>query len=137
MTGVDSTLENWSKLSGLFLVLLLEVSVPSSAQAQTGPCGLEAGIWGISPAACALAKRPDEAARQFGGEALLELEKRNYVQDGAVCGIFSNETSGSTCKISFECERAMGHTDIEIVSNREIKFGKKYIYCGKGVLPFK
>lgn len=135
MTGVGSTLENWSKLSGLFLVLLLELSVPSSA--QTGPCGLEAGIWGISPAACALAKRPTEAATQFGREALLELEKRNYVSDGAVCGIFSDEISGSTCKISFECGRAMGHTDIEIVSNREMKFGKKYIFCEKGVLPFK
>ena len=73
---------------------------------------------------------------------MLEWERRNYVQDGKVCGIFTNEIKGSHCTITFECGRAMGHTDVEIISSHEMKFGmgaanSTYVYCGKGQLPLR
>lgn len=141
MDCVRSVRLNWSKLARLLVILPIGSSTAASAQTETGACGLEAGIWGKSSAVCALASQPDEAARQFGGSALLEWERRNYVQNGNICGIFTNKIESSNCTITFECGRAMGHTNVEIISSHEMRFGigaaSTYIYCGKGQLPVR
>jgi hypothetical protein len=117
------------------LLLLLSITVPHTVAAETGACGLEAGVWGKSAAVCALADRPDEAERQFGDSALLRWENRIWVYEGVTCGIFSSELNGSICTMRFECGRAMGTTTLKFNSTREMYWGKcgdpPWVYCGK------
>jgi hypothetical protein len=42
------------------------------AVAEIGACGLETGMWAAPKDACLYSDQPEEAAKQFGKEALLE-----------------------------------------------------------------
>jgi hypothetical protein len=131
MIGIGRMLSSWlSKL--LFLLLII---APHTAAAETGACGLEAGMWGKSAAVCALADRPEEAERQFGDAALLRWETRIWIFQGVTCGISSSEVKGSVCTLHFECGRAMGTTTLGFNSTREMNWGKPgdppWVYCGK------
>jgi hypothetical protein len=70
------------------LLFVLSITAPHTVAAETGACGLEAGMWGKSAAVCALADRPEEAERQFGDGALLRWETGIWVYQGVTCGNF-------------------------------------------------
>jgi hypothetical protein len=117
------------------LLFLLLITAPHTVAAETGACGLEAGMWGESAAVCALADRPEEAERKFGDGALLRWEKGIWVYQGVTCGIFSSDVDGLTCTLRFECGRAMGTHKLNFSSSREMSWGKPgdppWVYCGK------
>ncbi len=46
--------------------------VVENAVAEIGACALETGMWAAPKDACLYSDQPEEAAKQFGKEALLE-----------------------------------------------------------------
>jgi hypothetical protein len=127
MIRIDRMLSPW--------LFVLSMAAPYTAAAETGACGIEAGIWGKSAAVCALADRPEEAEKQFGDGALLRWETGIWVYQGVTCGIFSSEVNGPICTLRVECGRSMGTTRLELGTAREMNWGKPgdppWVYCGK------
>ena len=127
MISIGRMLSSW--------LFLLSIAAPHTVAAETGACGIEAGMWGKSAAVCALADRPEEAERQFGDGALLRWETRIWVFQGVTCGIFSSEVNGSICTLRVECGHSMGTTRLELSTTREMNWGKPgdppWVYCGR------
>src|SRR5208283_3918822 len=77
--------------------------VVESAVAEVGACGLETGIWAAPEEACQYAGRPEEAAKRFGKDALLEWRLGHYRFEGANCTIFSDKLAAKQCTLRVEC----------------------------------
>jgi hypothetical protein len=126
MTQIGRILPGW--------LFVLSMAVPPAIAAETGACGIKAGMWGKSAAVCALADRPQEAERQFGDEALIRWETGIWVFQGVTCGIFSNEVNGSICTMQVECGHTMATTRLRLSPTGELNWGRPgdppWVYCG-------
>src|ERR1700730_18215747 len=116
MISIGRTLSGW--------LFLLSIAAPHTVAAESGACGIEAGMWGKSAAVCALADRPEEAERQFGDGAVLRWEARILVFQGVTCGIFASEVNGSIGTLRVECGHSMGTTRLQLSTTREMNWGK-------------
>jgi hypothetical protein len=74
-----------SAIGAGFVVLLSS----TGADAGTGFCGIEAGLWASSKAACRYANDSDEARRRFGPQAFLTFEKAGYAGAEGHCKLRS------------------------------------------------
>ncbi len=124
--------------------LCLCLSLLAEARAETGACGLETGTWTTVARACAYAERPDEAARRFGENALLEWGRGFYRFQGAHCTIFADKLNDQRCTLRVECAsqraRTMAEWDIEIETAHRLRFGTRadspvYALCGDEKAP--
>lgn len=106
------------------LLFLLSITAPQTVAAETGACGLEAGMWGKSAAVCAVADRPEEAERQFGDGALLRWETGIWVYQGVTCGIFSSDVNGSMCTAQFEMRTGNGNAETKIQFDQRNELGQ-------------
>ncbi len=99
------------------------------AVAEMGACGLETGIWAAPEEACHYADRPEEAAKRFGEDALLEWLLGHYRFEGANCSIFSDKLAGTLCTLRVECQyqgrRAIGEWGIEVQTAQQFRFGTR------------
>ena len=120
------------------LVCTMSFSVVEYAVAEIGACGLETGMWAAFRDACLYSDQPEEAAKQFGKEALLEWRLGHYRFEGANCAIFSDKLAGTLCTLRVEClyqgVRTLGEWGIEVPNARQFRFGTRpnspiYHYC--------
>jgi hypothetical protein len=112
--------------------------VTEHAAAESGPCGLETGIWAAPKDACLFADRPDEATKRFGDDALLDWRQGYYRFEGANCTVFSAKVAAKQCTLRVECSyrgtRSMGEWGIELQTAQQFRFGIRpdspiYYHC--------
>ncbi len=117
---------------------------PCSAAADVGACGLENGMWATPKEACQYAGRPDEAAKRFGEDALLEWRLGYYLFEGANCSVFSSKLVEKQCTLRVECSyqglRTVAEWGIEVQTSQQFRFGTRpnspiYYYCASDVMP--
>ena len=85
--------------AGIFVLLS-----SAGADAATGFCGIEAGLWAASKTACRYASDPDEARRRFGPQVLLTIDKAGYAGAEGYCKLRSAKRSGKTCAVEVSCD---------------------------------
>ena len=99
------------------------------AVAEIGACGLETGMWAAPKDACLYSDQPEEVAKQFGKEALLEWRLGHYRFEGANCAIFSDKLAGTLCTLRVECLyqglRTLGEWGIEVQTAQQFRFGTR------------
>ena len=89
-----------SAIGAGFVVLLSS----TGADAGTGFCGIEAGLWASSKTACRYASEPEEARRRFGPQVFLTIEKGGYASVDGYCKLRSAKRSGKACAVEVSCD---------------------------------